>query len=226
MKKRIRIQGTLIFFVVLISILLSKFVFIHWRSESTDEYLDALGIGLVLSGFLFRIVARGYKEEKSYGGKNLVKDGPYHLMRHPMYFGTLLIGMGIISALFKLWTFPLFLIIYYLIYAPQIQKEEDTLSCRFGEEYKNYCKITPKYFPKVHSLLKPRDYISLKLSWIKKELSSLIMVMVTIIAVEIWQDIKSFGHKEFLKEPLELFLVITLFVIVIILFAKRGKSSF
>ncbi|MDI6758843.1 MAG: methyltransferase, partial [Candidatus Omnitrophota bacterium] len=128
MKKRIRIQGMLIFLAVVLTISIPKFVFPYWKEEPLEEFLDVLGVGIVLFGFLFRIAARGYKEEKSFGGKNLVKDGPYYLMRNPMYFGTSLIGIGITIALFKLWIILLFLIICFLIYIPQVKKEEDLLS--------------------------------------------------------------------------------------------------
>lgn len=94
MKKRIKIQGFLIFLATLATISLSKFVFPHWKKEPWDEFLDVVGIGLVLFGFLFRITARGYKQEKSYNGKLLVKDGPYAMVRNPMYFGTFMIGTG------------------------------------------------------------------------------------------------------------------------------------
>lgn len=226
MKRRIKLQGALIFLAIIITFWLSNFVFPHWRKESIDEFLDALGIVLILFGFLFRISSRGYKEEKSSQGKNLVQDGPYYLMRHPMYFGTLLIGTGIISVLFEMWAFILFLIIYFSIYIPQIKKEESVLFSRFGEEYKNYCKTTPKYFPKFPHLLHLGEYILLRVSWIKKELFAFIMVITAILAIEIWQDTKLFGHREFFKELSELSFVILLFVILIFLILKiTGKRS-
>lgn len=203
----------------MISILLSKFVFLHWKEEPLDELFDAVGIVIILSGFLLRISARGYKEEKSNSGMNLVKDGPYYLMRHPMYFGTLLIGSGIISALFELWTFAIFLLIYFLIYIPQINKEEKAFFRRFGEEYKVYCKATPKYFPKFR--VNFREYLPLKLAWIKKELFSLTAVIGTILAIEVWEDLKAFGYNEFPQELLELFVIILFFAMISYFFLRR-----
>lgn len=225
MKRRIRIQGMLIFFAVILIILLSKLVFPHWGKESLDEFLDALGIGLVLFGFTLRIVARGYKRERSYNGNKLVKDGPYYLMQHPMYFGTLLIGIGIILVLFELWTFPFFLIIYLSIYIPQVKKEEKKLFKYFGQDYENYCRITPKYFPKISHLLNLREHIYLKLSWIKEEFVSLTMVIIAILAVEVWEDVRLFGHEEVYKELLELFAITASFVIIIFSFLKKERKT-
>lgn len=221
MKKRIKIQGFLVFVSLVLTLLLSKIIFPHWKNETQDGFFDAIGITLVLCGFLFRIVARGYKEEKSQQGKDLVRDGPYGLMRHPMYFGTLLIGTGIISALFEFWTFPVFLIIYTLIYLPQINREEKALLKKFAQEYRDYCKKTPKSFPRL--FFDFRQYTPLKLSWIRKELPSVLTTITLILAIEGWEDVKLFGHKEFYKELLEFFSIIVAFIIIIISFVKKDK---
>jgi len=221
MKRRIAIQGSLIFFTSIASILLSKILLAHWKIEPIDEILDVIGIIFILFGFLLRISARGYKEEKSHQGKNLVKDGPYGLIRNPMYFGTLLIGTGIIFIIFQLWTLPLFLSVFLSIYIPQMKKEEEILSGRFGQDYKNYCKITPKYFPRIYNLLNLRHYLSIKLNWIKKELSSFIAVITAIMTIETWQDIKLYGYRPFLKELLELSTIILSFVLLVILLRNK-----
>ncbi|MDI6758853.1 MAG: hypothetical protein QMD94_04185 [Candidatus Omnitrophota bacterium] len=96
-----------------------------------------------------------------------------------------------------------------------------SLSRRFDREYKDYCKTTPKYFPKIHYLLNLGEYISLKISWIRKELFPFLMVIAMILAIDTWEDVRLFGYKEFFKEPLELFLIILSFIIIIILFMKK-----
>jgi protein-S-isoprenylcysteine O-methyltransferase Ste14 len=209
------------------SILLSKFLFPHWKKEALDEFLDALGIGIVLFGFLFRIAARGYKAEMAPFGKRLIRGGLYGLVRHPMYFGTLLIGLGIVLVLFKWWVFLLFFLTFLLIYIPQIHREEDKLYKRFGNEYQNYRERTPKYFPDIFGLFKIDlwDYLFFKWSWLKKEIPSLILVTGGIIAIEIWEDIRLFGHEEFIKELLELSLIIAFFVIISFSFYKKEGFS-
>ncbi len=96
MKTRIRIQGLLVFLAIVFSVLLPKAAFPQWKKEALDEFLDAIGIGITFFGLLFRISARGYKAEVSPSGEHLITDGPYSQIRHPMYFGTLLISSGII----------------------------------------------------------------------------------------------------------------------------------
>ena len=224
MKRRIRIQGFFIFLAATTTILLSKLLFPHWKKEILDEFLDAIGIGLVLFGFLFRIAARGYKAENSPEGKNLITNGAYGLMRNPMYFGTLLVGLGINLVLFEWWAAILFCIIFSLIYIRQIHREEADLSQRFGEEYKTYCNVTPRYFPNLFNI-NLRDHLFFKWLWIQKELPSLIGVIGVIITIEIWEDMRLFGYNECRKELAELFLIITCFIIVFSLFYEKENIS-
>lgn len=226
MKRRIKIQGFLLFLTMVITILLATFLFPHWKEENIDEFLDVVGIGFVLFGFLFRISARGYKAEKSSDGKRLIEEGPYSLIRHPMYFGTFLIGIGVVLVLFKWWVFVLFFLAFLFIYIPQIQREEKILFGFFGDAYKDYCKITPKYFPNIFSLFKinPKDYLSFRWPWVKKELHSLVITIGVIITTEMSEDIKLFGYGELKKELLELFLIVASFItIFFILFYKKGS---
>jgi len=195
MKIRIKIQGALMFLGLAAIVLFSGFAFHHQRQAVMDEILSAAGMGLILFGFLFRISARGYKEEKSSNGNALVKDGPYAIIRNPMYFGTFIIGAGVVVMLLELWFFFLFSGIFLLIYMPQIKKEEEALLKKFGEEYKRYCEATPKYFPRINYLLGLNSYISLKPFWIKKEISSLITTIAVVILIEIWEYARLFWHK-------------------------------
>lgn len=225
MKKRIRIQGFLIFLAVAVTILLSKFLFVPRKQQIWDVLLDVIGIAFILSGFLFRISARGYKSEKSGEGRVLMTTGPYSLIRNPMYFGTLLIGSGIVLVLFQWWAFFVFLSIFLAIYIPQIQKEEKRLYAQFGDEYAAYCKKIPRYFPLILSIfkLKINEYLPLKRQWIKKELISLIGVISTVLAIECWKDASEFGYQGYVKELLGLFSIVILFIAIFILF--YGKDN-
>lgn len=225
MKPRIRTQGISIFLAVLMAVFLSKFLFPQWKKEGVDEILDILGVGIVLFGFLIRIAARGYKAEKSFNGGSLMSDGLYGIVRHPMYFGTLLIGLGTVIVLFQWWAFLIFLFVFLVIYTPQVRKEEAALTGLFGEDYRLYCRKTPKYFPNMNFFkLSPANYLFFKWDWIKKELSSLLATCLIIIGLETWQDIRIFGRNDFLKELLEFLLVAVFFVIICSLFYKKENA--
>ncbi|MFA5096634.1 MAG: isoprenylcysteine carboxylmethyltransferase family protein, partial [Candidatus Omnitrophota bacterium] len=143
MKRRIKIQSSFVFMLLILSLFFSKYFFARYRMQHLDIFLDAAGMGILICGFLFRISARGYKQDNTAGGNELVTGGPYSLIRNPMYFGTFLIGSGIILIILNLWTYPLFLAIYLSIYVPQIRSEKKVLRGRFGEKYLEYCKRVP-----------------------------------------------------------------------------------
>lgn len=197
-----------------------------WEREALDELCDVLGIAIVLFGFLLRIAARGYKAERSSGGHKIVTDGPYGLVRHPMYAGTFLVITGVILLLFKWWVFLLLFAVFLLIYIPQINKEERVLRKRSDTEYKAYFENTPKYFPNIIELFKtnPRKYLLFKWSWAQKEIVSLVITFSLIIAIETWQDIGLFGSDEFFKELLELLSVTAAFIGIIIFYNKQNDD--
>lgn len=176
-------------------ILLSNSVFPHQRQLFLDGALNAIGMGLILFGFLFRISARGYKEENTSNGNALVKDGPYAIIRNPMYFGTFIIGTGVVIMLLELWFFFLFAVIFCMIYIPQMKKEEAVLLKRFGQGYKEYCRSTPKYFPRFDYLFRLNQYVSLKPFWIKKEIISLVTTVLVVIMIETWEYARLLWHK-------------------------------
>lgn len=229
MKKRIGLQGFLIFSAVIATIFLSKYLFPVWKKGSTDEIFDFIGIFVLILGFLFRIAARGYKMECSGEGKNLIKAGPYRLMRNPMYFGTLLIGLGITLIIFQWWVFLVYLSAYLAIYLPQIKKEENLLRERFGQEFQDYCKTTPRFFPRIPFLFRQnlRECIFFKWSWIGRELISFLIVAVLVVFAESWKDAKLFGRKEFFKELVESIGVVIIYVVftVVLFHGKENPAS-
>jgi len=227
MKIRIKIQGTLVFIALTVSIFLYKFLFPHTKYEVQDKILDILGIFILLSGFLLRIIARGHKAEVSVDGRTLITSGPYVFLRNPMYLGTLFIGLGVVLVLFEWWVFLLFAVIFSAIYIPQIIKEERHLHKLFGEEYKKYCVNTARFFPSILNLFKTniREHLFFKWKWVKVELRSLIGVLIVVAAIEIWEDSKLFGPQELKEETLEFFLIFSFFVLILVLFSRRKNEK-
>lgn len=205
------------FAATICAILFSRFLFADWVKESEDEILDTLGIITMLFGFLFRIAARGHKAQVSGEGKNLIIDGPYRLIRNPMFFGTFLIGAGIVMVIFKWWVFLVFIAVFLAVYIPQVEKESSHLLGRFGDEYRKYCRETPLFFPNIIHLLLGgrRRYLFFRWGWIKREWPSLVSVFTVVLLIETWKDTRLFGAQEFPKELLESFATILIGSLVI-----------
>ena len=77
----------------------------------------------------------------------LVKTGPYAIVRHPMYVGLTLAAWGALLIYFT-WT-----TVYFACFAPLLAfrsyREEQALSAEFGEQWMEYCKRVPAFIPRL-----------------------------------------------------------------------------
>jgi protein-S-isoprenylcysteine O-methyltransferase Ste14 len=77
-----------------------------------------------------------------------VTSGPYHLVRHPIYFGILLAGVGTATALNWLWLVPVGIAGVYFAYSATV--EERFLAERFPDTYPEYRRSTKMLVPFIY----------------------------------------------------------------------------
>lgn len=213
MKKRLRVSGVLIFLATCLVFIFPKLFLRPDTLNPLNDISEVFGLALVLFGSLLRISGRGYKAERSKEGKALVKDGPYGLVRNPMYLGIAMIGLGVVLVLFRWWTSAIFILIFTLQYILLIFKEEKRLADKFGQEYKNYINSTPLILPKINTILTKdmRSILPLKLSWVKKEIGSTLGIVLGLLVLESWEDIRAEGLAAYKEELFAFSLLIALF---------------
>lgn len=211
-------------FCALLLVVVFPEVFIrHTSLRSFDQIAEIAGFTFLLLGQLIRVSARGFKAEHSANGRSLIKDGPYMLVRNPMYLGIILIGLGIVLVLFKWWVSSIFLAAFLFRYAALIIKEEKKLMDIFPEDYRDYKKRVPRLLPSL-SLLLDKDiaeYLPLKVSWLKKEIAPILIVLLMTIFVESWEDIVNNGLRTYFQETVIIVLIFILFLILAIYLSKR-----
>ena len=202
MKERVRIDSLLaataaIFFTAFLYLFPSLFS----TSHQLDNALDFLGLIIVLEGNVLRMAARGHKKANSNKSNQLVTRGPYTLVRNPMYLGSFLIGIGFILIAWPWWTLPIFALLFYLRFKKQIVKEEAFLNTAFGNEYKNYCSKTPRFFPsfKILSNAQPREILNGQELMSTKEKWGLIVWPILAVVLESIQETVIFGHTNILQ---------------------------
>jgi protein-S-isoprenylcysteine O-methyltransferase Ste14 len=190
MKTRLKINGIIIFLVVLFIALFSNRFLRLQKSSLVDTVASIFGIASMLCGQLLRTSGRGFKSENSNKGFALAQGGPYTLVRNPMYLGILLIGLGIISILFQWWVAVVFIILFLLRYVSLIFEEEKKLSGAFSNEYREYLKRVPRLFPSIAMLAKADllNCLPLKKPWIKKEAGTILAVLLTTLFAKLWVD--------------------------------------
>jgi protein-S-isoprenylcysteine O-methyltransferase Ste14 len=154
--------GVLTYLIVLLEMIPVLTIVIIWQGLLLGQELN-VGLWVVLGASLFVLGVSlnawtakllGWKSLVAYselrpqaGRRKLVAVGPFSVVRHPTYFAHTLIFVGIflmtgftgigVLALVDLVTS------YFLI----IPLEERELTARFREDYRNYKKRVPKFFP-------------------------------------------------------------------------------
>ncbi len=101
------------------------------------------GLLFLLCGGAVRIWATGHIQKI----ERLATSGPYRHVRHPLYTGNFLIGVGFSifsgQAVFLLLFFIMWLVFYY----PLILEEEKFLKQKFPE-YEQFAGSVPRFFPR------------------------------------------------------------------------------
>jgi len=107
-----------------------------------------IGMGIYLTGIIFILLAVKEINAKLLYGKdiNLITSGIYSIVRHPIYFGDSIWPLGwsiIFGGLYPALLTPLWFIFYILT----INKEENILIRKYGEEYIEYRKRVKSIIP-------------------------------------------------------------------------------
>jgi protein-S-isoprenylcysteine O-methyltransferase Ste14 len=138
--------------VILVAvILLIRFGAFRGRGLNTDPWRAGIGLVLFAAGLGFAVWARRHigrnwgtpmtrKEDPE-----LVTSGPYRLVRHPIYSGILVAGIGTAVALSWLWLIAVLLAAVYFVYSAFV--EERFMTEKFPDSYPVYRQSTKMLVP-------------------------------------------------------------------------------
>jgi len=137
--------------VVLVILLARVGAFRGHHGLDTDPWLAGLGLVLFSAGLGFAIWARVHIG-RNWGTPmtrkaepELVTSGPYRLVRHPIYSGVLLAGVGTALALSWMWLTAVVLAGVYFLYSATV--EERYMTERFPDQYPVYKQSTKMLLP-------------------------------------------------------------------------------
>jgi protein-S-isoprenylcysteine O-methyltransferase Ste14 len=112
-----------------------------------------IGFPLVILGEALRLwgvaYAGEYTRARDVNIPELVTDGPYAFIRHPLYLGNFLLMLGfcVIGWAWMPGMLLVALILFWIQYYFIIHLEESHLSETFGEEYIKYKAVVPMFLP-------------------------------------------------------------------------------
>lgn len=109
----------------------------------TGEFLRTYGVAYI--GTISRT--------RSYSNGQLVQEGPFALLRNPLYFGNLVLSVGLALMCNVNWLPALVVVVFYAQYIPVVAWEERKLTHIFGESYSRYCETVPnRWFPSLQRI--------------------------------------------------------------------------
>ena len=85
-----------------------------------------------------------YNHELAPRTKHLTTDGPYKFTRNPMLVGIYIYDLGVLLWLQSGWPLAVFAIEVVLL-TLQVRSEEKRLEADFGDEYRAYQQLVPRY---------------------------------------------------------------------------------
>src|SRR5262249_50136210 len=137
--------------IVVAAILLIRYGPFRGHGLNTDPWRAGLGVALLVLWLRLAIWA-GIHLGRNWGppmtqkkDPELVTSGPYHLVRHPIYSGILVAGVGTAVALSWLWLTAVVLAGVYFLYSATV--EERYMADQFPESYPMYKRSTKMLVP-------------------------------------------------------------------------------
>ncbi len=109
-----------------------------------------VGFILVIIGIAIRLWASGHIKKD----KVLATDGPYAIVRHPLYVGNIMLGLGFAIASGLWWSFPLLIGFLIGFYPPAIRREDEKLHRLFKEDWELWRRKTWALIPRFTSIEK------------------------------------------------------------------------
>jgi protein-S-isoprenylcysteine O-methyltransferase Ste14 len=143
-----------LFPLTLVLLVLTSTPQLPFGSARLDLWLDAVGVILALLGQTCRALAIGSVDNIRRGGyrkriaaETLIRSGIYAHTRNPLYLGNLIILSGLLLIANCRWWYllvwPGFLGSYYTI----VRAEEEFLSLKFGQAYRDYLQTVNRFLP-------------------------------------------------------------------------------
>ena len=137
--------------LVIVVFILVRVGAFHNHRLNTNSWRAGLGLALFAMGLAFAIWARRHigrnwgtpmsqKQEPE-----LVTSGPYHWVRHPIYSGILVAGIGTALALSWSWLVAVAIAGVYFVYSATV--EERYLTKEFPDSYPGYRRSTKMLIP-------------------------------------------------------------------------------
>ena len=139
----LRKHRVLIARVIWLLLFLYLFVYLRQPVKALGSAEGLLGIALIVAGVLVRSLSAGMLHKN----EQIANHGIYGMVRNPLYFGSLLLLVGINVIIANPVAWLVSLLLFAITYIPTILGEEEGLASAFGETWAAYKNSTPRLIP-------------------------------------------------------------------------------
>ena len=148
--------------------------------------LSIIGFILVTLGGFGRLWASLYVE--GFKTKRLITEGPYSMVRNPLYFFTIIILLGFCCVVKSIPIAIALLAGFSLLHIPAIINEEKKLLSKHDHSYKEYYHKTPRLIPNIFKYKRPisTDRIEVKIKKINNVIWEIIGYFMLYLAIDLY----------------------------------------
>ena len=181
-----------------------RFVFVYpliaalFLSAHVSEESLRAGVVPVVLGQAVRFWANGYVghvkvnwTQKQRGDRKigrLITGGPYAFVRHPLYFGTLLLGAGFCLMVHNPWVSMAALAGFLATYRRKMAQEEALIRDEYPEAYGRYSALVPQLLPRWYRYPHAQGRWDWKGVAASKEWKTALWLVVLTILVYFWEE--------------------------------------
>jgi protein-S-isoprenylcysteine O-methyltransferase Ste14 len=183
--------------LLLLALIALAFNHFDWPLHSywLHEVWSYICLGISLVGLLVRVLTIGHTPARTSGrnakrqiAERLNTTGIYSIVRHPLYFGNFLIGLGI-SLILLVWWLPVIYSLFFGIYYERIMfAEEAFLRQKFGEQYERWAAKTSAFVPRIRQWRKAELPFSFR-NVLKREYTGLMVVILGHAGMELTEHL-------------------------------------
>ncbi|MFM7055416.1 MAG: methyltransferase family protein [Planctomycetota bacterium] len=167
------------------------------------ELLQWVFLGVSFLGLLVRVLTVGHTPARTSGrntreqiAETLNTTGIYSTVRHPLYLGNFLIGLGLAAVTLNIWFVAVYILAFWLYYERIMLAEEAFLRAKFGERFSDWARVTPAFIPRLTNYTAPSLRFSIR-NVLRREYSALLQIATVGFLLKGCSDALDSGHLVF-----------------------------
>ena len=157
-------------------------------------------LSVSLLGLAVRILTVGYAAPGTSGrntrkqkANELNSTGIYTVVRHPLYLGNFLIGLGMTLFYLQWWLTFAYVLLFWLYYERIMFAEEEYLRGKFGDDYVEWSQRTPAFCPSFMNWRSPSQPFSWR-AVLRAEYHAFALIVVCFSAIDLAEEIVGQGR--------------------------------